>query len=121
MELTSDMLSIRRSNPGRTTRNWGTEADKHSIIMYLKPKQVAHIKTRLLLSPKLNWTGKAIVDITKFELTPGKLVGDIMFGVDLGVLNTINGIANIRLTKRTLDGTKRFVEMEVQLKGTKQC
>ncbi|QHJ80761.1 MAG: hypothetical protein [Bacteriophage sp.] len=121
MELTSDMLSIRRSNPGRNIRNWGAEADTYSIIMYLKPEQVEHIKTRLLLSPKLNWTGKATIDITRFELTPGQSVGYIMLGVDLGNLNTVNGIASLRLTKSMLEGNERFIETEVQLKGTKQC
>lgn len=116
MELTSDMLGIRRKHFNQATREYNSNQD---IILYLRPNQVENIKARLLLSPKLHWCGRAIVDITKFELTPGQLVGEIMLGVQLGDFHISNATVHIRLTKRMLDGDERFVETEVQLRGSK--
>lgn len=115
MELTPDMLGIRRKQYNHATRDWNSQ----DIILYLRPNQVEHIKTRLLLSPKLHWCGRVIVDITKFEFIPGQLVGEVMMGIQLGDFKLINSTAHIRLTKRMLDGDERFVETEVQLRGNK--
>lgn len=115
MELTPQMLGIRRKQFNHATREWSNQ----DIILYLKPSQVEHIKTRLLLSPKLHWCGRAIVDITKFEFIPGQLVGEVMLGIQLGDFHISNATATIRLTKRMLDGDERFVETEVQLRGNK--